>query len=229
VALDSTALVTVDEARTYLGASSTEAPPTDWLELVINGLSAAVAAYTRRTYIETVTATPTTKIVSHDGGRWLEIPLARSVVSLRTTATPKDAGSWAELDDDSWVAEPQEAALKDRIHFLGGLERAQRFGWHFDLYGRQGTPWPREAEASHWRYVAVEVTALWGGASASEVPENVRLALLMWLQSIHRRDRAYFSADFAQGATAGELGEMPADVRALLDVEAGSSARVVAV
>jgi hypothetical protein len=73
----------------------------------------------------------------------------------------------------------------------------------------------------------VRVTGKWGyGKDTTTVPANVKLAVLMWLQNIHKRDQAFFSENF--GDALASLA-MPKDVAELLDGEEASRAQVAAV
>lgn len=236
MALDPQALVTVPEAREYLGAPAGELPSDKALEQIIGGLSLRVAQRTGRTYVNTEEKdAASARVFDFDiGDRVIAIDDVRELGDVEVSATPNDEDTWDLVDPADFVAEPVGADVVRRIRFLQPQELpAQGRGWgvlsaHVNQGGGGiGTPWPRQARAEVTGGGYIRITGKWGfGADTDTVPANVKLAVLMWLQNIHKRDQAFFSDNFAD-AVAGLA--MPKDVAELLDGEERARAMVSAV
>jgi hypothetical protein len=108
LALDPQALVTVEEARTYLGAEGAELPSTGTLEQIISGLSLRAAQRTGRTYINSDKDDKATqRQYSFDPtDRILAIDDVRELGAVEITATADDEDSWEDVDAGDIVAEP---------------------------------------------------------------------------------------------------------------------------
>jgi len=236
VALDKDALVDTTEARTYLGVDADGKPVDAALEQIIGGLSRRVLQYTGRTYINHTAADATSTRVfatNVDTGR-VSIDDCRSISVVEITGTPDAPGSWEPAETDLWIAEPLNEPVTDTIRFYNPeLLPAQGMGWgalSAHLAGRSGwgqaSPWPGQVRAEITARVFVRVTAKWGyGPDLKTVPANVKLAVLMWLQNIHKRDLAFFG----ENAEATANIAMPKDVKDLLEGEAQEAPMVVAV
>lgn len=229
------ALVTVAEAREHLGVSATDDPSDPQLELLINGVSRRIVQRTGRTYVGfSDTDAASARKYLHDGSKVLGIEDAREVTSVETSLDPDDASGWTPMDAANYVLEPVNGPTTQRIRFLNVLP-GLRTGWAglTGGYSRAAapagieTPWPREvAGASDFR-VWVRVNAKWGyGPDTDTVPGHVKLAALLWVANIHKREQAYFSEDLSRAVA--EMG-MPPDVEELLTEEGTSSAQVAAV
>lgn len=187
------ALVSLAEARDYLQTDSGDLPADPWLELAINGVSSEIASYTGRAYVKAQPDEPDARPYPYVPELdWLAIDDCREITKVETSFAPTDDASWSELSGAGYVAEPLALEVKSRIRFLRSLITP-------------GFP------AS--QFIAVRVTAKWGWDA---VPEHVKLAALMWIEAIFRRDAAYFSADVAAPSS---IPQMPADVRQILDGE----------
>jgi hypothetical protein len=235
MALDPLALVSTAEARSFLGVSAGDKPDDDLLEIVINGLSRRIQQRTGRTYVNSDEGDKASaRMYQFDpGDRVLEIDDCRELASVEVTATPGVEDSWADVLAETYVAEPLGADITNRIRFLEPAELpAQGSGWgalslHKRNAGMGSTPWPNQARAETTAYTVVRVTAKWGwGKDDTTVPGNIKLALLMWLQNIHKRDIAFFSPDVAE-ATAKQ--KIPPDVEELLTGEGGTRANVTVI
>lgn len=242
MALSPQALVTVEQARAYLGVGSTDLPKDELLEQIIEGLSAHIVWRSGRTYIsDSAKDDPSVRSFTFDPGSTVApIDDARSVTKVEVSATPGDAVSWTELAAATdYVLEDQGEPTATRVRFLNPQQLpSQGVGWSgLSLHTRtasgspadtMGTPWPNRVRAENAASAAVvRVTAKWGfGKDQSTVPPDVKLALNMWLQNIHKRDQAFFSEDFGK-AMAGL--KMPKDVEALLRLADGEGATVGAV
>ncbi len=230
-------LVTVGEARIYLQKQEDDKPTVPLLEQVINGLSLRVLQHTGRTYINPDSNDKATvRVYSFDpSDRWLAIDDCRAPADVEVTATPNDGDTWQETEPDQWVAEPLGEQIVNRLRFyLPEDLPAQGTGW--GLLGlhassasapSENTLWPHQVRAELQARAAVRVSAKWGfGPDNSTVPANVKLAVLMWLQNIHKRDQAFFGKEASKIiATLG----MPKDVEELLDGEAASQPSVTAI
>lgn len=180
-------LVTTDEARSYLEIEDEEKPGDSLLGLIINGLSARIARHTRRTFepADPDAAAARAFLYTYERG-WVWIDDCRDIEAVELTATPQTSSSWEATTD--FYANPLGKDVKTRIRFTAGPLLAD------------GATAP----------VAVRVTAKWGHA---EIPADVKLACLMWLQNIHKRDIAFLSEEIAR--TSAVL-RMPDDVRGVL-------------
>jgi hypothetical protein len=88
------------------------------------------------------------------------------------------------------------------------------------------TAWPNQVRAELESRAYLRVTAKFGyGGDLATVPPNVKLAVLMWLQNIHKRDQAFFS----ESAKVTAKIAMPEDVKELLEGEASKRPSVSAV
>lgn len=238
MALDPKALVSVEEVRTYLGVGEKDKPLTAWIELVVNGLSARVWDYTGHTYISDDAGDKASARVFSASAGAPSIPIddCREISKVEVTATPDQAGSWDTWTEESWIAEPLGGPTFTSLRFFNpdGLP-AQGTGWgalglHLsaDAAYAQGSRWPGRDRAEIAAEVFVRVTAKWGyGADESTVPADVKLAVLMWLQNIHKRDQAFFNK--ATSARVFATQEMPPDVKAILDGEEDTEPTVMAV
>jgi hypothetical protein len=236
MALDPQALVSVEEARTYLGVPDAELPADPLLEQIIGGLSLRVKQRTGRTYIndlEDDKAGP--RVFEFDPSeRVVAIDDCRELGDVEVTATPNEEEAWELLPASEFVAEPVGEPVTRRIRFFSPQELpAQGRGWGIlSAHVNQGqssigTPWPRHARAEIETHAWLRVTAKWGfGGDLTTVPANAKLAVLMWIQNIHKRDQAFFSDDFGK-AVSGLA--MPKDVAELLDGEERSAAAVSAI
>lgn len=232
--LDALALVSVAEARTFLGVSATDKPDDALLEQLINGLSRRIAQRTGRTYIsdDKNDKESARRFQFDPGDRVLEMDDCRAISKVEVSATPNDAEGWSEVDTSAYVAEPLDDPVTNRLRFLEPAELpAQGSGWGALSLHRQNrgsaTPWPGQARAETSAYTAVKVTAKWGyGKDLTTVPANVKLALNMWLQNIHKRDVAFFSAEVAEVIANAKI---PPDVEELLMGEGAVTSNVTAV
>jgi hypothetical protein len=236
VALDANALVSVTEARTYLQVDATDKPTTALLEQVIGGLSLRVLQHTGQTYINPVAADGKAERIyelNTTSARELVIDNCRQLTLIEATATPNDAGSWVEVEADSYITEPLGEPVAERVRFLEpALLPAIGTGW--GLLGLHAspqsmpssTPWPNQVRAELESRTYVRVTAKFGyGPDLATVPANVKLAVLMWLQNIHKRDQAFFS----ESAKVTAKIAMPEDVKEMLEGEAAKQPSVAAV
>lgn len=240
MALAATALVSVEEARTYLQVEPTDKPSDALLEQIIEGLSAGITELTGKTYVNPVNAdgAASRAYVCMADDRRVHIDNVRSISKVEVTGTPQDNESWTELEDTDgdWVAEPVGLPVQNLIRFLTSQELpASGVGWgalslHVNSGAERdgmGTPWPRQDRATATARVYVRVTGKFGlGGDTSAVPGNVRLAALMWLQNIHKRDQAFFSDTIG---VASALTRMPPDVEALLEGETAEGGMVAAI
>lgn len=236
MALDPAALVSTTEARIYLQVEGEDKPTDGLLEQIIGGLSLRVIQHTGRTYIspDKDDKAITRQYVFDPSDRVVEIADCRELSKVEVTATPKDEDTWEEVDAELWVAEPLGEPVIDRIRFLAPSDLpAQGTGWGLlglhassQSAGGERTPWPHQVRAEMNSRAAVRVTGKLGyGKDATTVPANVKLAVLMWLQNIHKRDAAFFS----EAAKVTAKIAMPEDVRELLDGEGANAPSVAAV
>jgi len=230
-------LVTTAEARIYLQKQEDDKPTVGLLEQVINGLSLRIVQRTGRTYINSDTNDKaTTRLFNFDpSDRWVDIDDCRGLTKVEVSARPDDTDSWVESEADQWIAEPLGEAVVNRLRFFNpdGLP-AQGRGW--GLLGlhasnasvqSESTLWPHQVRAELQARAFVRVTAKWGyGPDNTTVPANVKLAVLMWLQNIHKRDQAFFGKE--ANKVIATLA-MPKDVEELLDGEAASRPSVTAI
>jgi len=236
VALDADALVSAAEARTYLQVGAQDKPTTALLEQVIGGLSRRVLQHTGQTYINPVAGDGKAERLyelNTNSVRELLIDNCRELSLIEATATPNDAASWVVVEPDSYITEPLGEPVAERVRFLEpALLPAIGTGW--GLLGLHAspqsmpssTPWPNQVRAEMESRTYVRVTAKFGyGPNLETVPANVKLAVLMWLQNIHKRDQAFFS----ESAKVTAKIAMPEDVRELLEGEASKRASVSAV
>jgi hypothetical protein len=237
VALAAQALVSVEEARTYLQVESTDKPPDALLEQIIEGLTAGIVQRTGKTYVNPVDkdGESSRAYVFAADDRKVHIDSVRELSTVEVTGTPQDEDSWLELTDHDFIAEPVGVEVQHRIRFLMATAMpAVGVGWSGLALHRSGeqrdsmhTPWPWEARSTVQGRVTVRVTGKFGMAGkTADVPGNVKLATLMWLQNIHKRDQAFFSETIG---VASALTKMPPDVEALLEGESAEQAQVVAV
>lgn len=237
MALSAQALVSTEEARTYLGVAASDLPSDELLEQIIEGLSARIAERTGACYIsDDDKDKASARMFTFDpGAKHAEVDNFRDATKVEVSATPNDEGSWLELAAGDYVAEPLGDPTFNRLRFLNPAELpAQGQGWgalslhvnNRDTIGGQ-TPWPNQVRADLNSYAVVRITAKWGyGPDLKTVPAHVKLAVNMWLQNIHKRDQAFFSEDFGK-AMAGL--KMPADVEELLEGQGTSAGLVAAV
>lgn len=232
IALAREALVGTDDVRTYLQLASDDEPSDDLLKQIINGLSQQIKNRTGEVYVSpSSTDASSARTFQHVGdGRQILIDNARQISLVEATNDPN--GDWTTIEPEDYVAEPYGESITTSIRTDLELPAENR-GW--EILGRTNnrailigdTQWPREeaAEASQRTYV--RVTAKWGyGASNTSIPDNVRLAILMWLQNIHKRDQAFFSEDLAK--VAAEMA-VPADVVEMLDGESATASNASAI
>lgn len=231
------ALVSVEEAREYLQVSSTDKPADALLEQIIGGLTAGIVQRTGKVYVNPVdkdgAATRAYQFLADE--KKVHIDNVRAISKVEVTGTPQDDDSWLELTDTDWVAEPVGLPVQHIVRFLINQELpAVGVGWSALALHRSGeqrdsmhTPWPWEARNTVQGRVYIRVTGKFGmGADTASVPGNVKLATLMWLQNIHKRDQAFFSETIG---VASALTKMPPDVEALLEGESADQAQVAAV
>lgn len=236
MALDPNALVSSTEARTYLGVDAKDKPADAWLEQVIGGLSLRVLQHTGRTYINPVgeDKAGTSPYTFNPADRELEIDNCRDLSLVEANATPQDDDTWEEVGEELYVAEPLGGPVFDTVRFLtADTLPAQGVGWGLlglhassSSVSSESTAWPHQVRAELASRVGIRVTGKLGyGPDLKTVPENVKLAVLMWLQNIHKRDIAFFGESAKVTSKIG----MPEDVKELLDGEAATRASVVAV
>lgn len=234
--LSPNALVSVDEARTYLQVGSADKPTDQLLEQVIGGLSLRILQHTGRTYINLEEGDKATarSYLFDPSERTLHIDDCRGITLVEATATPQNDTSWEEVDDELWFAEPLGEEVVNALRFLAPASLpAIGTGWsllglHASRYSApyEQTPWPHQVRAELSARAGLRITAKWGyGPDLTTVPDNVKLALLMWLQNIHKRDQAFFGE---QAKVTAKIA-MPEDVREMLDGEAASEATVTAI
>jgi len=230
------ALVTLTEARTYLGVGESDKPTGPFLRQVILGLSARIVQHTGRTYLNpnAEDASSARQFLFDPAERVLRIDDCRDIETVEVSATPQDDKSWDAVETELWVAEPLGKEVVDRLRFLQAPELpATGAGWsalglHASIgtAGGEQTLWPHQVRTELSTRVGVQVAAKWGyGPTCNDVPANAKLALLMWLQNIHKRDKAFFSDQAKVWAKMG----MPEDVRELLDGEGSLEPGVLAV
>jgi hypothetical protein len=237
MALSAQALVSTEGARTYLGVDSSDLPSDELLEQIIEGLSARITERTGACYISDDEKDKASKrmFTFDPGAKHAEVDNFRAPEKVEVSATPGDEGSWIELAAEDFVAEPLSDPTFNRLRFLNPADLpAQGTGWgalslhtnNRDTIGGQ-TPWPHQVRSELRAYAVVRITAKWGyGPDLKTVPAQVKLAVTMWLQNIHKRDQAFFSEDFGK-AMAGL--KMPADVEELLEGQGISAGLVAAV
>lgn len=239
IALASTALVGVEEARSFLGVDPTDDPTDDQLALIINGLSSRIVQKTGDLYVNPIAADGVGERSYEFSGSdiTVEIDNARSVTEVAMTGTPNDVESWVVLGSNDYYLEPVGAPVADKVRFLATLEvPTVGTGWgglsmHTVNPGPEGdsmwTRWPRD-DASIESFVAwLRVKAKFGLAGDNSlVPANVKLALAMWLQNIDKRDLAYVSETIG---AASALTRMPPDVEELLTGESDQQPTIGAV
>lgn len=232
------ALVTVDEARTFLGAEPHDDPSTELLEQIIEGLSTRISQRTGDLY------TNPAGVLAKEGDPWpdelservyefdpteriVSIDYARAVAAIELSTAPGDEDSWQALGSSDYYLEPVGRPVTTSITFLTAVDLpAQGVGWDaLAMHARQSgagadtqwTEWPRAAAAAVHVRAFARVKAKFGlGTDSATVPQNVKLALLMWLQNIHKRDVAFTSETIG---VASATMKMPADVEELLEGE----------
>jgi hypothetical protein len=224
------ALVTEAEARTHLGVSASDDPSNDQLDLIINGVSERIAQRMGRTYLSfDENDAASVRVYRHDGSALLPIEDAREVTEIEATTDPTNEDSWTVVPAGDYVLEPVNGPTVQRIRFFR-TPTALGVGWAGLTGGRirtDRTLWPREEAGLASYRVWIRVNAKWGyGPDTGTVPGNVKLAALMWLQNIHRREQAYFSEDLSRAVA--EMG-IPPDVEELLAEEGSPTASVSAV
>lgn len=229
--LSDQALVTEADVKAYLDVpTDATSPSVRWIRRAVNGVSAVIVEKTGRDWrglADDAQDAQQPRIFEHDSSRVLEIDPARSPSLVRVTGTPKDSDSWVALDDGDWIAEPQRAAIKQRIRFLGATPLpARQSGWSAlsrHLSGSPGTRWPAEV-ASEDLHSSVEVTAIWGYAS---VPDQVKLAALLWISQLYKRDVQFLSDSIPEGQRIA--GGIPKDVLDILEGDSDDASSVAAV
>lgn len=238
MALPASALVTLEEARSFLQVDDGDDPKDDLLELIIPGLSERITQRTGDIYINPIEKDGLglrTYDFNPAADNHVAIDNAREIAVVDVTATPHDDDSWRILDSAEWYSEPVGQAVSTSIRFLTGLDLpALGVGWGALSLHRQSpgpdsqwSDWPSQDRASIDARATLRVKAKWGiGADQSTVPHNVKLATLMWLQNIHKRDIAFVSETI--GVASATL-KMPPDVIELLEGEADTEATVGAV
>jgi hypothetical protein len=242
VALSPAALVTTEEARSFLGVADDENPTTDQLALIVNGLSSRITQKTGDLYINPVAndgvAERTYEFVGDE--RKVAIDAARSVTEVALTGSPQDVASWTVLNPlADFYLEPVGAPVSKVVRLMASTEiPTEGVGWgglslHANSYnpGPEGdtmwTPWPGADRASIDFRGFLRVKGKFGLAGdASLVPDNVKLAVVMWLQNIDKRDLAFMSETIG---TASALTKMPPDVEELLVGESDDQPSVGAV
>lgn len=233
--LDPNALVSTDEARTYLQLEATDKPPAAWLEQVIGGLSLRVIQYTGRTYINPVAEdkAATRQYVYDPGDAELPIDNMRELSLVEVSANPQTE-EWEEVGDELFIAEPLDGPVYDRLRFFSPeLLPAQGTGWSLlglhasaSSASSERTPWPHQVRTQLEARIVVRVTGKLGfGKDLKSVPANVKLAVLMWAQNIFKRDAAFFGEQAKVFASLA----MPKDVKELLDGESATRPQVTAV
>lgn len=239
IALASTALVSLEEARSFLGADPTDDPVDDQLALIINGLSTRIAQKTGDLYVNPVAEDGVAERSYQFNGseRTVTIDNARSISEVAISGTPQDVDSWTVLDVAEYYLEPVGQPVSTKVRFLAALEvPTVGSGWgglslHTVNPGPEGdtmwTRWPSDDAAIEDFVASLRVKAKFGlGADAATVPANVKLAVAMWLQNIDKRDLAYVSETIG---AASALTKMPPDVEELLAGETDSQPTIGAV
>lgn len=238
MALSASALVTREEARSFLQVGDEDDPKDALLELVINGLSDRIVQRTKDVYVNPV-KDDGLGIRTYDFNpaidRHVDIDFAREVASVEVTASPQDEDSWQTLEAADFYVEPVGEPVSRMIRFLTGFDLpAQGIGWGALSLHRTGpgadsqwTDWPGEDRDVTSARATARVKAKFGlGGDSATVPHNVKLATLMWLQNIHKRDIAFVSETI--GVASAAL-RMPPDVVELLEGETEDEAAGVAI
>lgn len=220
-------LVTKADVREYLQVDEDDLPKDALLALLISGISSRVAQRTGAA-LASDPDVEAKRVFEWTGGV-LAIPPCREIAGLEISATPADDDSWEELGSSAWVSEPLDSLVRDRIRFLVEVPYVN-IGWGgLGLHrAGNGTPWPRETAGLDSPYAGVRVEAKWGYAPGEDggVPHHVRLAVLMWIQNVHKRDQAFFSDNVSRAIA--EMG-IPSDVEELLAGSEPSSPSVTAI
>lgn len=204
-------LLTPDDVRNYLKTEVEDDPSAEWIDLVIAGVSNSIAKRTGRDYSGSTDQAPAERTFQRFGDdATVPIDDCREVTKVEVGSD----GNWVEIDGTDWTTEPTSKDPKARVRFANPDLPATGVGWFFPNPGF-GSSWPKHSSTSQ-AVTAVRVTALWGTGG---VPANVRLAALMWISSIHKRDQAYFSENFAQGAAT--ILDIPPDVMRMINDEEG--------
>lgn len=229
--LSDQALVDERDVKGYLDVGNdAESPKPEWIRRAINGVSAVIVEQSGRDWRglpDDAEDAEVTRIFEHDSSRVLDIDPARNVTLVRVSGTPKASGSWSELDDGDWIAEPQRSAVKQRIRFVGPRPLpARRSGFSAlarHLSGSPGTRWPGDV-ADEDLHVSVEVTAIWGYAS---VPDHVKFAALLWISQLYKRDVQFLSDSIPEGQRIA--GGIPKDVKDILEGDSDDDTAIAAV
>jgi hypothetical protein len=215
------ALVSEKEARAYLQVEEADKPSKELLAELINGLSARISQYTGTGYIGDAEDKEASRLYRYYlADPSVDIDPVREISKLEVSASPSTEGTWEALAADNWIGEPLGEPVTTQLRFLFETAPATGVGWsalaaHVSGWEPEGTPWPKYDRALLSAYTVVRVTGKFGyGKDAATVPDNVKLALLMWLQNIWKRDQAFFSDNVAE-VIAG-VG-MPRDVKELLE------------
>jgi hypothetical protein len=230
-------LVSLAEARTFLLAEEGDDPKDALLELIIPGLSKRIVQKTGNLYVNPAADDGVSRR-SYDfspNDRRVDIDFARELGAVEVTGAPQDEEAWTLLDAATdYYAEPVGMPVVTSLRFMTALELpAQGVGWG-GLALHRLTPdvdleystWPSQERQVDSVRATVRVSAKFGlGADSTTAPANVKLALLMWLQNIHKRDIAFVSDTVG---VASATMKMPADVEELLlgesDTLAGAEA-----
>lgn len=236
MALPAYALVTLPEARSFLQAEDGDDPKDELLEIIITGLSKRIVQRTDDVYINPIDKDGyglRTYDFNPLADSEVSIDYAREIDAVEVTASPQDDTSWRALESAEYYAEPVGDPVARSIRFLVGFDLpAQGVGWDALAFHRRGTDtmpsdWPSRDRAVTEARATLRVKAKWGlGADSTTVPANVKLALLMWLQNIHKRDIAFVSETI--GVASATL-RMPPDVLELLEGETDEQPTIGAV
>lgn len=229
------ALVSLAETRTYLQIDSNATKPGgDLLAIMINGISERVVQYTGRCYINSdAEDDASARVFESAGDKTLQIDDCREATTVEVTAEPNNEDNWETLNatEAEYVMEPFGHDVVNRIRFASPANLPSHgVGWSaVSLVMRDPTrtEWPRETQAEVERRTYIRITAKWGlGPDLTTVPSNVKLAVLMWVQNINKRDQAFFSDQVAKVIAKME---MPPDVKDILDGESDDAPMVTAV
>lgn len=226
--LSDDALVTVADVKAYLDVEDGGKPNNVWIQRAINGTSAVIVEKTHSWGGAADQEDPDAaeiRVFEHDGGPLLTIDPCRVPSLVRVTATPKDADSWETLDDGDWIAEPQRLDIKQRLRFMRELP-TRMSGWSALSRSAAGFPptrWPGgiDPETLH---SSIEVTAVWGYAA---IPDHVKLACLLWISALYRRDVQFLTDSIPEGARVA--GGIPKDVMEIIEGEQDDVGAVSAV
>jgi len=219
---DELGLVTPETVLQFLGAedSDVEQPSEDWLDLVIAVVTGTIIHFTGRDYTKAATI-ESRKYQRFGDSPTIDIDDCQDVTKVEVSR----GQGWRQLPTDAWIAEPTSQDRKSQIRFLGTQLPATGIGWYFgQQQNADGTAWPNQSRAEAEAVTFVQVTARYG---YTQVPGHIRMAALSFIAHIHRKDKAYFSEAFAQGAKS--ILDIPPDVLRILESDEKAGPGVTAI